>query len=356
LELVTSSRKETSMQELVFLPGGKIEWLDAPDPELFPAAVEIDTVCAAVSTGTELSGLRGMKTRTQGDYKPGYSIAGVVRSVGPEAAAKGGFVAGQRVAAYGAPYTYHKTRVAAPWTLVHAVPEGVSDEEASFCGPAAISMHAIRRGQFTPGESVAVLGMGILGQLAEQLLRAWGCRTLAIDRDAGRLELARRLGGACVVNTQTGDMVEAVRRLAPNGVDGVIVYTDAHGAIMDQAADLCRDRGRLVLVGGGERVDVSRAKVFRKELDLLVSRAGGPGRYDEQYEKQGQDLPPGFVRWTEGRNVAEFLAMVRSGQVNVRGLITHRYPAAQAADAYRVLDSPAGREALGVVFQLQGDV
>ena len=340
------------MQELVFLPGGKIEWQDAPDPEVFPAAVEIQTTAAAVSTGTELSGLHGMKTKAAGDYMPGYSIAGRVLSCGPEAAAKGGFVPGQRVAAYGAPYTYHKTKVAAPWTLVCPIPENISDEEAAFCGLAAISMHALRRGNFTAGERVAILGMGILGQLAEQMLRAWGCRTLAVDIRPEPLAIARRLGCLNTFNNRDGELADAGRKFAPNGVDGVIVYTDTAGKIMDDAADITRDRGRLVLVGGGsERVDVARAKIFRKEIDLLVSRAGGPGRYDLQYEKLGQDVPPGWVRWTEGRNVAEFIEMVRLGRLNVKDLITHRFPRAHAAQAYALLDSSDRYQAMGVVFE-----
>ncbi|MDD4890956.1 MAG: zinc-binding alcohol dehydrogenase [Phycisphaerae bacterium] len=338
------------MQELVFLPGGQVEWQNGADPEVFPAAVEVETRVAAVSTGTELSGLRGMKQKTAGNYKPGYSIAGVIRGCGPEAAAKGNFSPGQRVAVYGAPYTYHKTRVAAPWTLVHPIPGNVSDEEASFCGLAAISMHGLRRGNFTAGERVAILGMGILGQLAEQMLRAWGCRTMAVDRHTEHLDLASKLGCGCVFDARNGDMVEAARAVAPAGVDGVVVNTGTAGRIIDDAADMCRDRGRLVLVGGDERVDVSRAKIFRKEIDLLISRAGGPGRYDAQYEKQGQDISPAWVRWTEGRNVAEFLEMVRLGRINVKGLITHRYPRTDAAKAYALLDSPNRYATMGVVF------
>jgi NADPH2:quinone reductase len=339
------------MKELVFLPGGDTQWLDGPDPEVFPAAVEIQPTVAAVSTGTELSGYRKMKGKTDGNYKPGYSAAGRVLSVGPEAAAKGGFAPGQRVAVYGAPYTYHKTRIAAPWTLVHAIPDSVSDEEASFCGLAAISMHGLRRGSFTAGERVAVLGMGILGQLAEQMLRGWGCRTLAVDRHTEHLELARRLGCRNTFDTRDGDVVAAAKAFAPAGVDGVIVNTGTAGQIADQAAEMCRDRGRLILVGGDERVDISRGLLFRKELDVLVSRAGGPGRYDQQYEKLGQDIPPAWVRWTEGRNVAEFIEMVRAGRLNVKDLITHRYAWTDAAKAYTLLDSPNRYEAMGVVFR-----
>lgn len=339
------------MKELVFLPGGNTQWLDAPDPEVFPAAVEIEPTVAAVSTGTELEGFRKMKRKPDGNYKPGYSVAGRVLSLGAEAAAKSGLAVGQRVAAYGAPYTYHKTRIAAPWTLVHAIPENISDEEASFCGLAAISMHGLRRGNFTAGERVAILGMGILGQLAEQMLRAWGCETLAVDRHSEHLDLARRLGCRHTFDTRDGDLIAAAKAFAPLGVDGVVVNTGTAGQIMDQSAEMCRDRGRLVLVGGDERVDVSRGLLFRKELDVLISRAGGPGRYDPQYEKLGQDVPPAWVRWTEGRNVNEFLAMVSLGRVNMKDLITHHYPAADAAKAYNLLDSPNRYETMGVVFQ-----
>jgi len=336
------------MRQFFILAGGKFAWLDEPDPEVFPAAVEIETRASAVSVGTEMGFLRTMKSAKEGRRAAGYSAAGVVRSVGP--AAKGDFRPGQRVACYGGPYTRHATRLAVPWTLVAPMPDNVSFEEAAFCGIAAIAMHALRRGAFTGGERVGIQGMGILGQLEEQMLRAWGCRTLCIDRHDENIGLARRLGAPLVLDSRTDDVLAAVKRFAGGGLDGVIMNGALEPPGSAEAAEWTRERGRVVMVGGGAEIRFPRAPIFDKEIDLLISRAGGPGRYDEQYEKLGQDLPIGFVRWTEGRNVAQFLEMVSLGQINVKGLITHSMPFQQAEEAFRLLDSPRKYEAMGVVF------
>ncbi len=337
------------MKQFFITAGGGFVWSEEAEPAMFPAALDVHTRASAVSTGTEMGFLRTMKRAASGRREAGYSAAGVVRAVGPEA--KGGFAVGQRVACYGGPYTRHATRLAVPWTLAATIPDNVSFEEAAFCGLGAIALHAIRRGRFTPGERVVVIGMGILGQLAEQMLRnAFGCRTLCIDRHSENIELARRMGCRQVFDARTDDVAAGVKRFAAAGADGVIINGSLEPPTMDQAAEYSRDRGRLVLVGGGNEVRIGRGQVFTKELDLLISRAGGPGRYDEQYEKQGQDLPAGFIRWTEGRNVASFIEMIADGRVNVKGLITHRLPHEQAEQAFRLLDSDRKYTAMGVVF------
>ena len=337
------------MRQLVVLPDGGLQWQQAPDPELFPAGVEIDVRATAVSPGTETSLIRRWRERGEGGRPLGYSGAGLVRRVGPEA--EGAFAPGQPVACYGGPYTRHATRLVVPWTLAAPVPESVPLEEAAFCGLGAIALHAVRRGRFSPGSRVIVLGMGILGQLQVQVLRAWGCRALAVDRRRERLEIARALGCADRFDNAEGGLAEAARAFAPDGADGVIVNTPLQPPMTDQAAECCRERGRIVLVGGGGEIRISRDHVFARELDLLISRAGGPGRYDAQYERQGRDLPPGLVRWTEGRNTAHFVEMVAAGQLNVAGLITHRLPREQAPQAFEMLGSEERRyAAMGVVF------
>ena len=340
------------MEQLSVLPGGRLEWREVPPPELFPAAIEIDVYASAVSVGTEMSLIRSWRDRTEGGEALGYTAAGTVRRVGE--AAGGGFVPGQRVACYGAPYTQHATDLAVPWTLVAPVPEGVSLEAAAFCGLGAIAMHAVRRGGFSPGSRVLVLGMGMLGQLQVQILRAWGCRALAADRCQQRLDLARALGCESCVNTDREDLAETALAFAPTGLDGAIINTALLPPMMDQAAAACRERGRIVMVGGGPEIRISREHVFAKELDLLISRAGGPGRYDSQYEREGKDLPIGFVRWTEGRNVAHFVRMLAEGQINVEGLITHRVPYRQAREVYEMLATEEGYSAMGVVFLYHG--
>ena len=340
------------MEQLFVLPGGRLEWQEVPPPEVFPAAVEIDVHASAVSTGTETSVIRAWRDRAEGSGELGYTAAGTVRRVGDSAG--GGFVPGQRVACYGGPYTCHATRLAVPWTLVARVPDDVSLEAAAFCGIGAIAMHAVRRGGFTPGSRVLVYGVGILGQLQAQVLRAWGCRALAADRCQQRLELARALGCDCCVNTEQEDLVAAAQAFAPAGLDGAIINTPLQPPMMDQAAAACRERGRIVMVGGGPEIRIAREQVFAKELDLLISRAGGPGRYDRQYEKAGQDLPPGFVRWTEGRNVAHFVEMLADRQINVEELITHRVPYRQAAQVYELLESEEKYSVMGAVFLYKG--
>jgi len=336
------------MQQLFALPDGGIEWHEADDPEMFPAGVEVDVLASAVSPGTETGLIRRCREGGGEKRSLGYTAAGVVRRVGD--AAGGDFRPGRTVACYGGPYTRHATRLVVPWTLAAAVPEGVSPEAAAFGGLGAIAMHVVRRGRFTPGSSVLVVGMGILGQLQVQVLRAWGCRALGVDRCAGRLDLARSLGCKDVYDATGGDLVAAAGAFAPEGVDGAILNTVLAPPMTDQAARCCREKGRLVLVGGGGEIRVDRDPVFAKELDLLISRAGGPGRYDAQYERQGQDLPAGFIRWTEGRNTAHFVRMVAAGQINVAGLITHRLPRRRAAEAYALLESDERLNSMGIVF------
>ncbi len=336
------------MQQLMALPDGGFTWESGDDPELFPAGVEIDVRATAVSPGTETSLIRRCREHSDRPRSLGYTGAGVVRRVG--AAAQGGFEPGRAVACYGGPYTRHATRLVVPWTLAAPIPEGVPFEAAAFGGLGAIAMHAVRRGSFAAGDSVIVYGLGILGQLMAQILRAWGCRALGVDQVAGRLELARSLGCEAVCNAATDDLAAAAEAFAPGGVDGAILTTSLQPPMTDQAAGCCRERGRIVMVGGGGEIRFDRGPVFAKELDLLISRAGGPGRYDAQYEKQGQDLPAGFVRWTEGRNTAHVLGMIAAGSLDVEALITHRLPRQRAAEAYELLHSEKRHASMGIVF------
>ena len=338
------------MQQLFVMAGGKIEWGEQDDPEISDVCVGIETKASGVSVGTEMSFIRRFQNETEGRCELGYSAAGVVTEIGPVAAEKTGLRAGSRVACYGGPYAKHATRLAVPWTLVAPIPDPVSFEEAAFCGIGAISMHSIRRGAFTGGERVLVMGMGILGQLEEQMLRAWGCRTMAVDRHSEHLDLATKMGCRNVFDTRDGDMVEAAMRWCPDGVDGAILNTSLQPPAMDQAAAACRECGRIVMVGGG-KIEIGRRDVFAKEIDLLISRAGGPGRYDAQYERDAQDLPAACVRWTEGRNIDEFVQMVAAGQIDMNSLITHRFPRQDAAQAFALLGNPANKYSMmGVVF------
>jgi len=344
-----AAEKGADVEQLFVVAGGALAWQEQPELALFPAAVGVQTKATAVSTGTESRFVQRWTDEQEGKRDLGYSGAGVVTAVGAEA--RGGFEVGQRVACYGGPYTRHATRMAVPWTLASVIPENVSFEEAAFCGIGAICMQAVRRGAFAAGKKVLIYGMGILGQFEEQIARAWGCDTMVCDRHTEHLDAAARCGCRHCFDTRDGDVVAAVLDWCPEGVDGAIVNTGLQPPMMDEAAAVCRERGRIVMAGGG-RIQVDRTDIFTKELDLLISRAGGPGRYNDLYEKGGQDPLPGYLRWTEGRNAAHFVHMIATGQVNVKDLITHRFPRKDAAKAFELLlDKEKRYTTMGIVFE-----
>lgn len=337
------------MEQLFVVAGGALAWQQQPEPPLFPAGIPVETRATAVSTGTETRFVQRWRNEAEGKREIGYSGAGVVTAVGPEARA--GFEPGQRVACYGGPYTRHATHLVVPWTLASAIPDGVSFEEAAFCGIGAICMQAVRRGEFMAGKRVLIYGMGILGQFEEQIARAFGCDTFVCDRHTEHLDLAATCGCQQCFDTRDGDVVKAVLDWCPEGVDGVIVNTGLQPPVMDEAAAVCREKGKIVMAGGGE-IRIDRTNVFNKELDLLISRAGGPGRYNDLYEKRGQDPLPGYLRWSEGRNAAHFVHMIATGQIDVRDLITHRFPYKDAEKAYAMLLDKARRyTTMGIVFE-----
>ncbi len=338
------------MLQLFVVPGGKVECQEAPAPELFETAVEIETRASGVSVGTETGFLYAWTDKTEGQRDVGYSAAGIIRGLGPKAEERTDLKVGQRVACYGGPHTRHAARLAVPWTLVAPIDDRVSFEEAGFCGIGAISMQGVRRGRFSPGERVVIYGMGILGQLCDQMLRAFGCYTLVLDRHPEHLALAKKCGCLNAYHTEKDDLEAKVKAFAPKGIDGAILTCNHEPPMTDQAASWCRERGRIVMMGGGSEIRVNRGPVFSKELDLLISRAGGPGRYNPIYEKGGEDMPPGFVRWTEGRNVAHFVEMVAQGQIDMKTLITHRFDLQEAAQAYELLMSKEKYSTMGVVF------
>jgi len=261
----------------------------------------------------------------------GYCNVGVVLDAGRGVA---GFEAGDRIASNGK----HAEVVSVPVNLCAHIPDTVSDDEAAFTVLSAIALQGIRLVQPTLGEAVVVTGLGLIGQLTVQLLRAHGCRVLGIDFDATRLALAKSFG-AEVVNLGAGeDPVSAAERFSRGrGVDAVIVTAATKSSEpMHQAALMCRKRGRIVLVGVAG-LELSRDDFFKKELTFQVSASYGPGRYDPNYEEKGQDYPVGFVRWTEQRNLEAVLDMMASGRLDVKPLISHRFSLDQTEAAYAVV-------------------
>ncbi len=330
------------MKRVELRAGGQILVADAPDPVLEPGRVLVETAYSLVSPGTEL----GLIQRKVGDIAPftlGYSAAGrVVEST------VDGFQPGDPVACYGGPYTYHGSLLSVPHNLVRRVPEGVTLREAAFAGLGTVAIHSVRRGGNQFGETVVVVGLGLLGNMVAQIAGAAGMQVVATDPVAARRDA---LPGATVLTPDQSALKEAVLALTEGrGADSIQVCASGDAApFLDQALDLVRHQGRVVIVGNFPgRFD--REKQFQKEADIVIARAGGPGRYDPVYERDGVDYPAGYVRWTEGRNLGEFLRLVARGSVRVAPLITHEFTLAEAPEAYRTMQQSAAG-ALGVLLR-----
>ena len=273
----------------------------------------------------------------------GYCNVGVAIEVGDGATQ---FAPGDRVVSNG----HHAEVVSVPMNLCVAVPEGVTDDEAAFTVIGAIALQGIRLVKPTLGEAVVVTGLGLIGLVTLQLLRAHGCRVLGIDYDEAKCELARQFGADAVNLSRGEDPIAAANAFSRGrGVDAVLVTASTKSSEpMHQAAVMSRKRGRIVLVGV-TGLELSRADFFEKELTFNVSCSYGPGRYDPDYEQKGVDYPVGFVRWTEQRNFEAVLDMMADRRLNVRPLISHRFPIAEAAGAYALVGG-AG-PSLGILLE-----
>lgn len=360
---------------------GGTDIVDAPAPAVTRGTVLIDTKITLISAGTERSlvdfGKASMldkarqqpekvkmvleKVKTDGlmttvdavksklaqPLPLGYCNVGVVNSAGADAA---DFNVGERVVSNGP----HADVVRVAKNLCAKIPDNVSDEEAVFTVVASIGLQGIRLVQPSLGEAVVVTGVGLIGLLTVQLLRAQGCRVLAVDFDDTKLELAKQFG-AQVCNPGKGEdpIAAGMAFSRGRGVDAVIITASTKSTDpVTQAARMSRKRGRIVLVGV-TGLELNRADFYEKELSFQVSCSYGPGRYDPNYEEAGQDYPLGFVRWTQQRNFEAILDMMSSGQLDVKPLITHRFAFEQAQDAYQVLSND--RAALGILLQYGSD-
>ncbi|HNX26426.1 MAG TPA: bi-domain-containing oxidoreductase, partial [Phycisphaerae bacterium] len=243
----------------------------------------------------------------------------------------------------------HAEMVCVPKNLCAKVPDGVTDEEAAFTVLSSIALQGVRLASPTLGEKVVVYGLGLIGIIAVQLLRANGCEVLGVDINAERLAFAEKFGAA-VCNGGTADPIAAAGAWTDGkGVDAVIITASARtDAIVHQAAEMCRKRGRIVLVGV-VGLNLNRNDFYKKELSFQVSCSYGPGRYDEKYELAGHDYPAGFVRWTEQRNFEAILSLLKTGRLDVKSLITDHFAINDAASAYnRISTNP---HTLGVVLK-----
>jgi predicted dehydrogenase len=253
--------------------------------------------------------------------------------------------AGDRVVSNGP----HADVVSVARNLCARIPDGVTDDDAAFAVIGAVALQGIRLAQPTLGESVAVMGLGLIGLVAVQLLRAHGCRVIGIDHNPRRLALARQFGAEVVDLGAGEDPVAAAQAFARGrGVDAVILAASTESSEpVHQAASMCRKRGRIVLVGV-TGLALSRSDFYEKELTFQVSCSYGPGRYEPAYEQQGIDYPEGFVRWTAQRNFEAVLDMMAEGRLDVRPLISHRSSIADASGAYELLTD--GSDVLGVLL------
>ncbi|MGB5326363.1 MAG: bi-domain-containing oxidoreductase [Pseudomonadales bacterium] len=257
------------------------------------------------------------------------------------------FNPGERVVSNGK----HSEFVAVPKNLAALIPESVDDESAAFTVIAAIALQGIRLLKPTLGETVVVTGLGLIGLVAVQLLRAHGCRVLGIDFDPEKIALAKQFGAETVDLSQGQDpLVAADQYSRGRGVDAVLITASTKSnEPIHQAATMCRKRGRIVLVGV-VGMEMSRADFYEKELSFQVSCSYGPGRYDPEYEEKGSDYPVGFVRWTEQRNFEAVLDMMADGRIDMRPLISHRFRLEQAAEAYELISSGTP---LGVLLEYE---
>lgn len=359
---------------------------DVPPPTLKPGGVLVRTVRSLISAGTERgtvsvgqSSMIGkarkrpdlvkqvvdnvrregvaatvakVRTRLESLKPLGYSAAGVVVGVGEGVT---DIHVGDRVACAGANYASHAEVIFVPRNLCTPIPEGVGFDDAAYTTLGAIAMQGVRQADLRLGESAVVIGLGLIGQITVQLLRASGCRVAGIDLDATMIELAAASGADLALH-RSDDVERRIDAFTGGvGADAIIVTASASSNDpVELAGLLARDRAKVVIVGLVP-VDIPRSPYYEKELDVRMSRSYGPGRYDPEYEERGRDYPIAYVRWTEGRNMASFLDLVASDRLTTAPLTTHRFPLERAVDAYDVVLGKTSARPCGILLEYPDD-
>jgi threonine dehydrogenase-like Zn-dependent dehydrogenase/predicted dehydrogenase len=356
---------------------GQLRLVEVPPPELRPDGILVQTHFSAVSSGTELAKLEtGQKSlmgkalarpdlvrrvltvaREEGIVSAyqkvqsrldslstlGYSCSGIVLAAGEGVTE---FQPGDRVACAGAGFANHCEVNFIPRNLAVRVPLEVPLQAACLTTIGAIAMQGLRQSQVLFGETVAVIGAGLVGLLTIQLARAAGCRVMAFDIDARRVAFAQTMGAQLALVVDDPRNTALVEEYTGHGADVAIVTASASSSEpIELAADLVRDRGRVVVVGD-VGLGVSRRKAYAKELAVVLSRSYGPGRYDVQYEEKGIDYPIAYVRWTEQRNMQAFVNFLATGAIDVSPLLQIRHPLAEAEKAYSQLRENGGYTAI----------
>ena len=383
------------MKQLVQnLRGGRAEVIEAPAPRPGPNDLLVRNRASVLSAGTErmvlefaqrgllgkarsrpdlvrqvldktkrdglLSTLRTAQARLDQPLALGYSCAGEVIAVGDAVTE---FRCGDHVACAGGGFAIHAEAVRIPRTLAARIPpaderqnrRSVSFEEAAFATIGSVALHGLRRGSPQLGESVAVIGLGLIGLIAVQLARTAGCTVLGLDPDSSRCELAKSLGCDAVAASGADFEVLVSEMTRSTGADLVFLAAATESSEpLETAARVARDRATVVSIGASG-MEVPRKLFYEKELNLKIVRAYGPGRYDKTYEELGRDYPLGYVRWTEGRNLQAFLELLSQDRVRVEPLISHRFSIDSAQQAYELLSGKTATSSLGIVIQYPGE-
>ncbi|HJX92882.1 MAG TPA: bi-domain-containing oxidoreductase [Pyrinomonadaceae bacterium] len=307
----------------------------------------VKAVVAKVKSEGLLNTFASVRNKMEASTTLGYSAAGVVVEVGEDVSE---FQIGDRVACAGVGFASHAEVLSVPKNLCVHLPESVSFDCGAFGTLGAIALQGVRLAEPTLGESIVVIGLGLVGQLTVQLLKANGCRVFGLDLDPERVQLAIELGAdeAAISNDESAKMIDSWTR--GRGADAVLITaaTDSNQPV-EFAAKISRLKGRVVIVGM-TGLNIPRQPFFSRELKLTISMSYGPGRYDPDYEERGHDYPLAYVRWTEKRNIEAFVELIESGKLNVERLITHRFPIEDAESAYQLISGNVGESYLGVIL------
>ncbi len=368
------------LQVLQHLKSGELSIEEIPAPGCRSGGVLVRTVSSLISAGTERSSVSSAQSslldraRKQPDqvkqvfemvkkdglmntvtkvlnrldsYKTlGYSSAGVVVESRCDE-----FAVGDRVACAGAQFAHHAEYVSVPKNLVARIPEGVSFDDAAYTTVGAIALQGVRQADLRLGESVVVIGLGLLGQLTVQLLKASGCQVIGLDVNESLFDRARAYG--CDATLKSGaEALPTIAALTKGiGPDAVIITASTvSNEPIELSMKMLRKRGRIVIVGV-TGMDLPRSPFYEKEIEVRISCSYGPGRYDPLYEEGGVDYPAGFVRWTENRNMQAFLECIGRGSVNVSSMTTHRFSLTDASKAYDLITGKSAEPSLGIVLQ-----
>jgi predicted dehydrogenase/threonine dehydrogenase-like Zn-dependent dehydrogenase len=363
--------------------GAAITVEGVPAPRLLAGCVLVRTAASVVSAGTERASsefasknllqkarmrpdlvrevlrkinrdglaatISAVRSRLDQPNALGYSSAGTVIAVGEDVT---GFNSGDRVACAGAGHAVHAEFACVPRLLVARIPsQETTFDEAAFTTLGAVALHGVRNADARLGDIVAVIGLGLLGQLTVQILKAAGCRVLGMDISRDRAELAMR-SGADVVSTSSAEFHDlCLQHSVGHGADAVLITAQTvSNDPIDLAGAVARNRAAVVAVGT-IAMDIPRRTFYEKELDFRVSRSYGPGRYDSAFEQKGIDYPIGYVRWTETRNMEAFLRLLADRKLNLQLLITHRFPIQQGHAAYDLIIGKTNEPSLGVLIE-----